>query len=169
MILVAGQTDAVTIDPTLLALIPIVSVLLTIGAGLVGAAIQGRREHRRWLRERRYEAYTHAFDIASTVRAVAIEVVDTVQAIEADKVPLDMREATAARLAERMAYLSGLSDDVSERMAPLVILGPEAVGNAYVALVDSMGPPEAMDIAKVNAAESALSEAMRNALAVKDY
>lgn len=31
---------------------------LTVVGGLIGAWIQGRREHDRWLRERRFEAYT---------------------------------------------------------------------------------------------------------------
>lgn len=169
MILATESTDAVLIPPAVLALIPVVTVLLTIAAGLLGAWIQGRREHARWVRERRYEAYVSAVDTASLARAVATEVVDIVGDIKAGKISEDKREATAARLTERMAYLSGLSDAVSERMAPLVILGPQSVGDAYVAVLDAMGPPEDMNLEAVNAAESVLSEAMRKALDIKDY
>ena len=54
----AASTNAVTIDPTLLALIPVATALMAIIAGVVGAWMQSRREHSRWVRERRYEAYT---------------------------------------------------------------------------------------------------------------
>lgn len=151
-------------------LVPVlVGGLIAFLGGLVGAAIQGRREHRRWLRERRYEAFVSAVDTASIVRSVATEVVDLVNKVRANEIPPDKHEATAARLTERMAYLGSLGDATSERMAPLVILGPKSVSDAYVAIVDAMGPPESMDLAKVNAAESALSDAMRKALDIKDY
>jgi hypothetical protein len=60
MIIAAQSADGITIDPALLAFIPIVTVLLTIFAGLIGAAIQGRREHARWLRDRRLDAFIAA-------------------------------------------------------------------------------------------------------------
>ncbi|WP_157544345.1 hypothetical protein [Microbacterium sp. PAMC 28756] len=61
---------------------------------------------------------------------------------------------------------SALNDVAAERMAPLVLLGPDAVSDGYVALIDAMSPPEAMDRDRVNAAESALTAAMRAALGV---
>lgn len=169
MTFAAASTTTVAIDPTVLALLPISGVALTIIAGLVGAWIQSRREHKRWVREQRYEAYTRTIHVGSTVRAVATEIVAIVRDIQKGKIPESKRESTAARLKERTAHLNALSDAVSERMAPLVILGPKTVSDAYVALIESMGPPEAMDLDKVNRAESVLSEAMRKALGVKDY
>jgi hypothetical protein len=53
----AAETATVAIDPTLLALLPISGVLLTIVAGLIGAAIQRSGERAKWIRERRLEAY----------------------------------------------------------------------------------------------------------------
>jgi len=38
-------------------LVGLVSVLLTIAAGLVGAWINEKREHRKWLREKRFSAF----------------------------------------------------------------------------------------------------------------
>lgn len=169
MMLAAASMTTVAIDPTVLALLPIAGVTLTIIAGLVGAWIQGRREHKRWLREQRYEAYTRTVHVASTVRAVATEVVAIVHDVQAGTIPESKRESTAAKLTERTAQLNELNDTASERMAPLVILGPKTVSDAYVALIDAMGPPEAMDLSKVDRSESALSDAMRKALGVKDY
>ncbi len=57
MMSVSSATETVAIDPTLLALIPVLTVVLTIIAGLTGAWIQGRRERARWLRERRLQVY----------------------------------------------------------------------------------------------------------------
>lgn len=57
----SSASDAATtvaIDPTLLALLPVVGVLLTIIAGLIGATVQRRGERAKWLRERRLEAYS---------------------------------------------------------------------------------------------------------------
>jgi hypothetical protein len=68
-----------------------------------------------------------------------------------------------------MAYLNDISDAMAGRMAALVILGPKSVGDAYSALIQAMGPPESMDLKRVDRAESALTEAMREALDIKDY
>lgn len=46
------------LDPTLLALLSIFGgAALTVAAGFVGAWIQGRREHTKWLRDQRYLAH----------------------------------------------------------------------------------------------------------------
>lgn len=54
----SADTASVAIDATLLALLPISGVVLTIIAGLIGAAIQRRGERAKWIRERRLEAYS---------------------------------------------------------------------------------------------------------------
>lgn len=169
MTIAAASMTTVAIDPAILALLPIVGVTLTIVAGLVGAWIQGRREHERWVREQRYEAYTRTVHIGSTVRAVAAEIVAIVRDVQAGNISENKRQVTAARLQERTAHLNELGDAVAERMAPLVILGPKTVSDAYGALIASMSPPEEMDLDKVNRAESVLGEAMRKALGIKDY
>lgn len=147
----------------------VVGALLAAGGGLFGAWIQSRREHRKWLNEKRYDAYVQAVDIASTVRGVATEVVTSVNALKDGTLAPEDVEPTGAKLQERMATLSELNDAVPERMAALVILGPKSVSDAYVAVIDALTPLETLDVRKINAAESALSEAMRVALAVKDY
>lgn len=54
--------SAVAIDPTVLALLTIFgSVTVTVLVGLIGAWLQSKREHARWLRERRYEAAVKAY------------------------------------------------------------------------------------------------------------
>lgn len=52
------ELTAPAIDPTLLAILSIFGgAALTVLAGIVGAFIQARREHRTWLREKRYDAF----------------------------------------------------------------------------------------------------------------
>lgn len=50
-----------TIDPTALSLLSIFGgAAITVGAGFLGAWIQGRREHKRWLRDQRFDLYSRA-------------------------------------------------------------------------------------------------------------
>lgn len=142
MTIVAASTTAVAIGPTILALLPIAGVTVMVIAGLIGAWIQGRREHKWWVREQRYEAYTRTVQIGGTVRAVATEIVAIVRNIQAGTISENKREATAVRLQERTAQLNELGDAVSERMAPLVILGPKTVSDVYVASSTRWGRPK---------------------------
>ncbi|GAA2887105.1 hypothetical protein [Microbacterium esteraromaticum] len=154
-------------DPTALAVLSIFGgAALTALAGFIGAWLQGRREHSRWLREQRYEAFTRAIDLVSNLRGIAQEVAELTSEIKDGLSEPELADATA-RLVDRVERLDVLNDEAAERMAPLVLLGPDAVSDGYVALIGAMNPPGAMDDDRVNAAESALTIAMRAALGVK--
>lgn len=70
---------APAIDPTFLAILGIFGgAALAAIAGLIGAAIQGRREHSKWVRERRFDAYSRfyklvrRYSVASSVDGIQL-------------------------------------------------------------------------------------------------
>lgn len=118
-------------------LIAVVLALLTAAVGvvgaLVGASIESRREHRRWLRERRYEAYTRAFALIQSFSLNA----DKVEKIALRKVPGHGRTKVLwspkrqLRKVQKDPKIQAL-DDVADRLydsvadvlAPIQLLGP---------------------------------------------
>jgi hypothetical protein len=65
----AAAAQEPAMDPTLLAVLSIFGgVAVTAGAGLFGAWIQSRREHRKWLRERRIHTYDRAHRLVEDMR-----------------------------------------------------------------------------------------------------
>lgn len=138
-------------------------------AGFVGAAIQHRREHRRWIRERRYEAFVK-------VRAVLDEL--NLMGVYLDRAAADLRKAekltdeSEKREATRRA--NARSEDLSRRlghlretlageMAPIRTLGPDDVTNALgrAAAVEHDSP-------ELDRVMFELAKAMRGALEIKD-
>lgn len=58
MFFLAATPATASVDPTTLAMVSIFDgAVVTIIAGFFGAWIQARREHRTWLRKKRYTAY----------------------------------------------------------------------------------------------------------------
>lgn len=146
-------TDGVTIDATLLAFIPIVTVVLTILAGLVGAAIQSRREHVRWVRERRYDAFV---DVGAQInRMISAEMG---QAAARSGLVADGEDLLV--VVQREVLL-----ELPRAIAPLRVLGPKSVERAAeraMTLVQEGGSEEELD-----AAHSALTRTMRKSLRVR--
>ncbi|MDT3343874.1 hypothetical protein [Microbacterium aquilitoris] len=91
--------------------------LATLG-GLIGAWVQGRREHARWIREQRYQAY---------VDIVAVHH-DQISASIAKRAAKEFGSAVGATTADR------LQDDVNLQLprasAALAIVGPAATVEA---------------------------------------
>lgn len=103
------ETDTVApaIDPTLLALLSIFGgVLVTVGAGLLGAWIQGRREHRTWLRAERLTAY-----------AAFLSVVE---------------DAAGAMVFRRLRHpsVAKIAEEMQRSMASVLLVGPKEVSKA---------------------------------------
>lgn len=147
-----AATTAAAIDPTLLVLLPIIGVVATILGGLLGAWIQGRREHKKWKREKRYEAYVRLVATLIQLRELRRE--------EAER-KLDPDNPRFANLEARLDKFSEIKGDLQ---APYTVLGPKPVGDAF-ALVNSLDPssPESA------AAWDALVGAMRKELDVDDW
>lgn len=186
----AANPASVAIEPTLLALIPVITVVLTIVAGLVGAWIQSRREHTRWLREERLAAYiaflTVVYDLENEARSLKTSVADlgkfskVAQELAAKKAAATTDEERAAvererkKAASQIGILNNAVEDQQARMKRLReshversvrfgLLGPAFVQDAS----------RAQDAAPLASAESAaaileLESAMRKALNVRD-
>ncbi|WP_104131586.1 hypothetical protein [Cryobacterium sp. M91] len=151
---------------TVSALDPTAQVLLTIfgGAlvatlgGLLGVSIQARRDHAKWVRERRYEAFITAIVLLRQV---------TVLMEEANKITAGSTEGTA-RGTDFTAVVSRakeLKTGWPEASAPLVVLGPDGVDKALGIAAEALGTD---DPGALRAAERALVTTMRKALAIKE-
>lgn len=121
---------------------------LTALAGLVGAWIQAHREHRRWVRERRYDAFVKA------------------QAIIEDLAWLEWKLSAGPALAgpelkQVEASFQDLRSKFSEFNAPIVVLGPQSVVEAIKAATTALGTDSS------GHAQWKLQLAMRRALKIK--
>lgn len=127
------------LDPTLLALLSIFGgVALTIIAGAIGALIQHRREHSKWLRDQRLRVYTEFLAAhdglvrinergSGTGEQIVIKSVGAVQlvgpadvaeaAVKHNQVMLGMLSTALARRAEGKADAEVTSEEVSAAAA----------------------------------------------------
>jgi len=125
----AAATESVALDPTALALLSIFGgVAVTVVAGFIGAWIQGRREHSRWVRSQRYIAY--------------IAILETLVEIETAYASDDSPEVLYRRL--------------NQRGQAAAILGTKDVAAAFAALPISGSPPYAERERLLRAMQSAL-------------
>jgi hypothetical protein len=146
---------AAVIDPTLLVLLPIIGVVATIFGGLIGAWIQGRREHKKWIREKRYDAFLKALKIIRNLQHDA-EKLKLLR--KADEEPAALRARLHAARIESDAALGDLT-------GPLEILGPPPVNDALSAYI---AVALADDEKARDAAHDAYVAATRRALSIKD-
>lgn len=115
----------------------IVGALLALVGGLLGAWIQGRREHSRWVREQRFQAYQRALLFVERVRAFGDD--DLIAKFVAEQMPEDsperdeMLERMRARLgeaeqpAESIRALRALSGERFEVTTLIALVGPSDV------------------------------------------
>lgn len=154
----SGAAQAVVIDPTALALLSIFGgVIVTALVGLLGAWIQSRREHSRWLRERRFDAITKAFAITKGFDLNRSKVMKIVER--------EGKDENDPRVRALLDQADELYTTVAEGLAPIAILGPAEVSNAYM---DMQAAYEAEDDEALGEAEVAFRDAARRALKVKD-
>lgn len=150
-----------TLDPTLQALLAIFGgALIAALAGLAGAAIQGRREHKRWLRERRYEAFVRAyalikgFDLnTSKQKKIAARLLSASET--------DGREEEDLKTLQDEA--DALFGTVTTELAPILVLGPASVAQRAIEMQLAY---EAGDSDAQQRAESSFILASQKALAV---
>ncbi len=145
-------------DPTLLALLSIFGgVSITVLAGFIGAWIQGRREHAKWLREKRYEAYVTFLAHSDKTTDIAEKIAKALKAKQFD---------TASRLVDEMELDS---KSRPEAVGAVLILGGSGVQDATKLLVRQIvRSPAEVDFAAVRQARSRLVLAMREVLGVDD-
>ncbi|MGX1694069.1 hypothetical protein ACWIBQ_01620 [Microbacterium keratanolyticum] len=148
-------------DPTTLAVLSIFGgAALTAVAGFVGAWLQGRREHSRWLREQRYEAFTRFMAYQHRVDVIKNKS-DRLDAQMASAISDAKRDLLRADTQVLRSELSELEATIPDAVTAMYLLGSrdvEAKGRAYM-----QGRLDGDD----RAAEAAFLEAMRAALGVK--
>ncbi|WP_295790896.1 hypothetical protein [uncultured Microbacterium sp.] len=189
----ADAAGAAAIDPTVLALLSIFGgALLTAAAGAWGAWRQSKREHVRWVRERRYEAYLEFIRVARSMVYWRAEL--TRQKIKSEALDREEAENKARRLnaedgdaideVERVAEqletknrlltemivrsrdaIADLNSRILDASAPFYLLGPDSVAKAAQALRKTLATPTADH----GAALGALEREIRDALSIEDY
>jgi len=123
---------------------------LTALAGLFGAWLQGRREHKKWVRERRFEAFTAAESVFTQLTFMDVRLTRYSEAGD--------RKSFDALVREREDFVTKMIGGV---LAPLELLGPAAVVEAQMAYI-RLDPAAPADT-KAAAAE-AVTSSMRVAL-----
>jgi len=149
-------------DSTAFVLSPLAQVLLTIfgGAtvaalgGLFGAWIQGRRDHAKWVREQRYEAFITAIML---LRQVALLTGKANELAAKGALPNGELDALSKKATDSIAGWP-------EASAPLALLGPDGVDESLGVAAKAL---RSNDQAVLRAAEQTLLKAMRAALAIK--
>lgn len=149
--------SAVAIDPTVLALLTIFgSVTVTVLVGLIGAWLQSKREHARWLRERRYEAAVKAYALT---KGFDLNWSKTMKIAESEGASEDN-----PRLLAMLAQADELHTTVAETLAPLAMLGPQDVASNYL---DMQNAYESHDNEAFRKAEVAYQKSVRRTLGIK--
>lgn len=150
----AAPTPSPAIDPTVLAILSIFGgALIAALAGLIGAWIQARREHRAWLREKRYEAFVN-------VKVFMRDIADYAAEWRADKASGDM-----SRRDENLEMMDKLKQRIAEALGPVIVLGPAEVNEAGSKLTDAIFSGTKSE---VTAAEASFVAAMQRSLGIRD-
>lgn len=141
-------------DPTLLAILSIFGGAVVAGFfGFFGAWVQGRREHTRWIREQRLDAYLKLVALHNEITSAEI----ARAALRPDS------KAGSNEYVNNL--LVGLSERFPAAVAPLAILGPGPVNEAAEAV---MGAFNEGDLPACRAAEQTLTGEMRKALRIRN-
>lgn len=190
LVAAAATPDDAAIDPTTLALLSIFGgVIVTALVGLIGAWIQSTREHSRWIRERRLDAYIRFLGVVQAFEAERVEAAavgaeikvlaqqndETHRRYEASTDPheratlkkagdeynaqLDILIKLSERASERVRVLR---ESLAENSVPFGLLGPRAV-QEFAVVVDASDDENAYS---QNMAR--LHGEMRRALGIRD-
>lgn len=134
----------------------LVGVAVTVLAGFIGAGIQSRREHKKWVREKQYEATVSMYAL---IKAFQLNRAKMDKVAKGEGMTPESPEVVAL-----VARDDALYDGVAQAVAPLVILGPTPVG---IAAAEMQVALEARDTSKVEAAQERLIVAARRSLKVR--
>ncbi|KHK98549.1 hypothetical protein LK09_06125 [Microbacterium mangrovi] len=127
---------------------------------LFGAWVQGRREHVKWLREKRYDAYTKAEALFINISMQLVhldELKKRVSAVTETNDPAEIAEETDRGKAKVRSMMDSMATDLTA----ITILGPEPVTLAAKSLAQASAFG---DQAAIQEADRALLTAMRVAL-----
>jgi hypothetical protein len=139
----AAGSPAVSVPlwPTLLAGAAAGAIITSLVTLLAGA-LEARREHRRWLREKRLDAYLRAFALTKGFDLNSSKTEKVVASLIADAVAEDPKDADAKATFERLRQdpdyralgeqASDLQATAARELAAVVLLGPEEVAVAVL-------------------------------------
>ncbi|MFJ6428904.1 hypothetical protein [Microbacterium maritypicum] len=172
MILAAAPVPP-SLDPTVLVFLSIFGAAgVTAIAGLVLAAWQSRRDHKRWVKEHRYNGFTRALALAdryARYRGEGDEMMARSEALEAKALAGDGEAAVemqslAAEMRGVVEHLSPVLEELGDVAATLEVLGPNDVLDAFNDFTDAIpgDDSEARGLAK-----DKFVAAVRRALAIK--
>lgn len=154
----AEAADAgASVDPIVLILSSaaggaIVTALFT----LFGTWVQSRREHKRWIRERRLEAFTAAYALTKAFHLNLSKQMKIARKKGTKRTDPDIKAL--------QAEADSLYSTAAATLAPLIILGPDEVAG-YAS--DMQAAYEAEDWDALRVAELAFQDAARKSLGVK--
>jgi hypothetical protein len=118
-----------TVDP----IVPVVvGGFIAVIGGLVGAWIQSGREHKKWLREKRLEAYIPMIAFLTEYEIVLSSLADIqgrVEGVAAVSTEAEMAEHQKS-LAPYRKRAGEYRERVSKEMAAISVLGPESLAEA---------------------------------------
>lgn len=173
MILAQTAEHAPAIEPTLLVLLYIFgAALVTAIAGFALAAWQSKRDHARWLRERRYDGFTRILALANRYaryRQGGRDMMTRSEELQASHAGGDAAAGAAlSELAEDMARhierVNPLQDELGDVVAALEVLGPNGALEALNAFTDRF---EEEDDAAIDVAKDDFIKGVREALGIK--
>ncbi|MGM1030618.1 MAG: hypothetical protein ACQEWM_12240 [Actinomycetota bacterium] len=179
MYLAATPVDSTGVDPVAVAVVSgLGGVALTALVALLGAWLQSRREHKRWIRERRLDAFIALMKNLHQLRDIASEAAEieaararlqlgkpsggATGATEAHEHQVAAVEARSARLDERVnAGVESLVD----ALTPLAVLGPRNVQDAAGDVAEALAR---RDQTAADKAQEKLDVQVAKALGIKD-
>ena len=173
----AADAAATSIDPLAVVIISATGgAIVTALFALIGAAVSARREHTKWLREQRFEAYQRALRLIEHMRYLND---DRRQWKEMTDLPADMPKDERARLESALGKMVGedgtaagqwrrgreIREERVEAHAVLSIVGPPRV---YFALDVAMAALTDGDSKGHREAVVQLNQEINKALKIKD-
>ncbi|MEF3403947.1 hypothetical protein [Agromyces sp. CCNWLW203] len=150
MILANAADQPAAIDPTFLVSIfgaVIVSAIVSIAL----AGWQSKRDHARWLRERRYDGFTRVVALADRFarhRAAGVVMMARVAELEAavaagDASVAEERHDLSESIASNLEQVRPIQDELTDVVAALEILGPNDLLDALNGFTDTMAGEDA--------------------------
>lgn len=130
---------------------------LTVIAGFIGAYIQARREHKRWVLDHRYEAFVRAFAL---IKAFDLNRSKQMKLAEREGATIDDPDLQAL-----LAQADELYTTVADAMIPIAVLGPDSVSRH---VLDMQAAYEAEDKIALGEAERAFVISARKALKIRN-
>lgn len=172
MILAQAAEPPAAIDPTLLVFLSIFGAAgVTAIAGFALAIWQSKRDHARWLRERRYDGFTRLLAIAdrySRYRAEGVALVARSQELQTAVAGGDASVGAELNELEEMMVrnlekVTPLADEIIDVVAALEILGPADALEAMNMFTDKIEGEDA----DAEDAKDEYIEAVRKSLGIK--